>query len=273
MKKLALLLGSLAIAATSFAGGKEIIPAEDNVIIKEVFVERPVYRNIMNGGYVEMYYRWWGESSEYSKNGSKYYASNGNRGRLHIQGLVNLTERQSIYFRVRDNQAISDIGDRAKTHSSEKTQVRLRYNYKHDFAGLNATSRLHYQNDGEYFGDGPVAKGDENFEYQFRMQFAEYGFDNDFIKTTNLTVAPKVGYSWDHSKSGVGRQHASSPYYGLNFEFANKLPWNFSIELNAYITNVHSNYKYYDGKNLTLLLLLKHTYIIKLLLFKAIELH
>ena len=253
MKKLALLLGSLAIAATSFAGGKEIIPPDENVIIKEVFVERPVYRNIMNGGYLEMYYRWWGESTEHSKDGHKDKLGNGNRGRLHIQGLVNLTERQSIYFRVRDNQAISDNGIKdgfgGYRRSSENTQVRLRYSFKHDFANLNATSRLHYQNDGEYTG---AAVGRNNLEYQFRMQFAEYGFDNDFIKTTNLTLAPKVGYSWDNSSRMTaaydGGGHASTPYFGIDLYTYHKLPLNFGLEVNLYANSVHSNYKFYAEK-------------------------
>lgn len=266
MKKLALLLGSLAIAATSFAGGKEIIPAEKDVIVKEVYVERPVYRNIMNGGYLEMYYKWWGESTKHSHGGG--YGdklSNGNRGRLHIQGLVNLTERQSIFFRVRDNQAMSDngmyilgaSGDKSYLRSKESTQVRLRYSYKHDFANLNATSRVHYQNDGEYTG---AAVGRNNLEYQFRMQFAEYGFDNDFIKTTNLIIAPKIGYSWDNSsrehysfyeKNGVtyvDGGHASTPYFGMDFYIDHKLPLNFSLEFALYLNSVHSNYKFYDGK-------------------------
>ena len=245
MKKTIILLSSLAIAVTTFSGGKEIIPPEDNVIVKEVFVERPVYRNILNGGYLNMFYRWWGESSSYSRYDQKHYNRSGNRGRLQIDGLINLTEQQSIYFRIRDNQSISDIGD-GRNRSGENTQVRMRYMYNHEFTSLNATSRLHYQNTGEYIGDGPVVKGDENFEYQFRMQFVENGFDNDFVKTTNLVIAPKVGYSWDHSSSS--NHHASSPYYGLNIEFHNQLPWNFSLEINTFITQVHSNNKYYDGK-------------------------
>lgn len=266
MKKLALLLGSLAIAATSYAGGKEYVPPVENVQVREIYVDRPVYRNIMNGGYLEIYYKWWGQSTEHERDDWEWASNdkkvktrqkNGNRGRLHIQGLVNLTERQSIYFRVRDNQAISDNG--LKTfitaagekdyHSSESTQVRLRYNFKHDFANLNATSRLHYQNDGEYTG---AAIGKNNLEYQFRMQFAEYGFDNSFIKTTNLVIAPKVGYSWDNSSKtrsaydGVG--HASTPYFGLDFYIDHKLPWNFSLEFALYLNSVHSNYKFYGEK-------------------------
>ncbi|MGF6905623.1 FomA family porin-like outer membrane protein [Fusobacterium sp. PH5-44] len=302
MKKLALLLGSLAIAATSYAGGKEYVPPVENVQVREIYVDRPVYRNIMNGGYLEMYYRWWGKSTTHSHDDYEHAEydqfadewdiwesdkkvdragvknrkikdrrSNGNRGRLHIQGLVNLTERQSIYFRVRDNQAISNNGNRKwqdlngelvnkYSNSGESTQVRIRYSYKHDFANLNATSRVHYQNDGEYTG---AAVGRNNLEYTFRMQFAEYMLDNNFIKTTNFTVAPKIGYSWDNSsrtseytvpdpnKYGNTKDesgHASTPYFGIDLLTEHKLPWNFSFEFNVYLNSVHSNYKFYDGK-------------------------
>ena len=277
MKKIALLLGSLALAATSFAGGKEIVPVEVEVI--EIVREVPVYRNITNGGYLEMYYRWWGNSNDHTRNdwnwgsnGKKIETKqkNGNRGRLHIQGSVNLTENQSVYFRVRDNNPISSNGvetyyDPIKVNnyrSGTSTQVRLRYNFGHDFAGLNATSRLHYQNDGEYTG---AAVGKHNLEYQFRMQFAEYMLDNDFIKTTSFVLAPKVGYSWDNSgvKTSyydgqdtlggwtvkyVDRAPASTPYFGIDLETFHTLPLNFSLAANFYLNSVHSNHRYY-GEN------------------------
>jgi len=285
MKKLALLLGSLAIAATSFAGGKEVVPVE--VVVKEVIREVPVYRNNWNGGYLEMYYKWWGKSTTHEHD--RYYytndgidvettydkdlktisglkrikdrRSNGNRGRLHIAGLVNLTERQSVYFRVRNNQTISNNGiavygantDNAGNpflenvgykNSSESTQIRIRYSYKHDFASLNAISRVHFQTEDGANGDpAGAAIGRNNLEYQFRMNFADYMFDNDFIKTTKFVVAPKVGYSWDNSSTGhyytyakynaatlayysreIGGGHASTPYFGLDFEIDHKLP-------------------------------------------------
>jgi len=298
MKKIALLLGSLALAATSFAGGKEIVPVEVEVI--EIVREVPVYRNITNGGYLEMFYKWWGNSNEHTRdgwywgedaNGNPYQKvktrqKNGNRGRLQIQGSVNLTENQNIYFRVRDNNAVStngvktyyespttnDLLSRDNYRSGGGTQVRVRYSFAHDFANLNATSRLHYDNSGEYTG---AAIGKHNLEYQFRMQFAEYMLDNDFVRTTNFVLAPKVGYSWDNSGvksdyyNGIRRDAlgnpiidpwtgeaerlegsgpASTPYFGLALETNHALPLNFSLEANFHLTSVHSNNRYYGER-------------------------
>ena len=76
------------------------------------------------------------------------------------------------------------------------------------------------------------------------MQFAEYGFDNDFIRTRTLTFAPKVGYAWTHSGGDGGRAY----YYGADLLVNHALPFNFGLETNVYLSSVHANRHYFDFK-------------------------
>jgi hypothetical protein len=126
---------------------------------------------------------------------------NGNRGRLRIIGNLKLTDRDKLYYRITNNHAIGSIGKESASisgigtvaesypRSGDSTEVRVRFSHKHDW--LNGTSRLHYQNrGGDYTG---FSGAEHNLEYQFQIPLAEYFFDNDFIKTTTFTVAPKLG--------------------------------------------------------------------------------
>ena len=36
----------------------------------------------------------------------------------------------------------------------------------------------------------------QELQYQARFNFADYMFNNDFVKTTDFVVAPKYGYTW-----------------------------------------------------------------------------
>jgi hypothetical protein len=232
MKKLAILLGTLAIAASAFAGGKEVVPDPASpTVIKEV--EKVVYRDRgANGGYVEFLYRWFGTAAEDKYDERRQVSF----GRLQIQGNVNLTDRDSMYFRVRSHH---QVGDSDKKGYSDNTQIRLRASHKHDL--LNASSRLHYQNPNEPNG---FAVGEHNLEYQFRIPLAEYFFDNDFVKTTAFTLAPKFGFSWDHS----GGANRSTYYAGVDLETMHKLPLNFSLEINLRAAQYQGNGYFYDGK-------------------------
>lgn len=252
MKKLAILLGALAVASTAFAGGKETAPKKAEV--KTVYVEKPVYvdrtRTVFNGGYVDMQYKWWGSSTIHKateeKDGGdwKHRATNSNRGRFQLLGSVNLTENDNVYFRVRDDHAIGHYsdkiyGERDKQVSSDVRNIRLRFNHKHDFFDKRATSRLAYRNgNGDLYTDG-VVKADHDLAYSLRFNFADFMFDNDFIKTTDFTVAPTVGYAWAHAGSGL---HGSRTWYGgIDFNTYHKLPWNFGFEVNVYARYFNNN--------------------------------
>ena len=259
MKKLALLLGALTITATAFAGGKEIVPQGKEVepvreIVKEVVVyrDRPVTRSAYPNGYVEMFYKWWGESTKDEHDGKAYdRRSNSNRGRLQLVTSINMTEKDNFYIRVRDNQAIGsyDTSTNKEALSGEGAQVRLRYSHNHDFLDGVATSRLHYQHEtsGSNAEYTELATGNNNLEYQIRFNFARYGFDNDFVKTTNLTLAPKVGYSWDGRSNNDGDR--SAYYGGIDLYTMHTLPWNFSFEFNLYTTYAKANMDVYKNAN------------------------
>ena len=70
---------------------------------------------------------------------------------------------------------------------NDDTQVRLRYFYDHGNLGdskVNYTSRIHYEDQ----------DGSQKLEYSARFNFAEYMFNNDFVKTTDFTIAPLYKY-------------------------------------------------------------------------------
>jgi hypothetical protein len=288
MRKLAILLGTLAIAASAFAGGKEPVAPEVTTVVRETVVYQK------NGGYVAMFYRWWGPSNTYKSSGdvgfvewtdldddgvfsgtsevlyagkirvkSKERQANGNRGRLHIEGSVNFGESSSVFFRARTNRPISPIGKETVSmnigsysysqdlysRSGDSDDIRIGFNFKHDL--LSATSRIRYQNNGEYSGFG---EGNHNLEYQFRIPMAQYLFDNDFIKTASFTVYPYVGYTWANSfgdtstTKGAGRGF----YGGIGIDSVHQLPLNFSFEFNLRAAYFNANYDKYDDSKSTL---------------------
>jgi len=201
-------------------------------------------------------YRVMGPAAAYKKDldgdgvKEKFYRENGNAGdygRLQVEGNVPITERDSLYFRIRSQQEIG-LSDK-DPGITDSAQYRVRFSHKHDFLN-GATSRLHYQYKQDYFGWAP---GAHNLEYQLRIP-VPVGFDNDFIKTTTFIIAPKVGYSWDFSNdytdtlaTKVTEKHDSAATYygGLDIYTSNALPLNFWIEANVYAGYYSTNHKYY----------------------------
>jgi hypothetical protein len=254
MKKLAILLGTLAIAASAFAGGKEVVPAPGTTtVIKEV--ERVVYRDRTDIGSVTFRYQVLGPAAAYKKDGKKYYRENhyaGDYGRLRIDGSLALTERVKFGFQIRTDHELG-ISDKDKDIKN-LSRYRVWFDYKHDF--LDATSRLWYQRsgaNGEYTGDIP---GFHNLDYKFLIPLAQYFFDNDFIKTTKFDIGPEIGYSWDYSDdySGLSVNGARATYYGgLALYTSHKLPLNFSFDINLYARSASANYKAFENKKNDLL--------------------
>ena len=229
MRKLALLLGSLLVVAS--ASAKEVVPApvvvEEapvQVIEKEVIVYRDKEEGFRPNGYVDLQYRWYGET-EGQKGTDLGWATETNYSRTQLQGKINMTEKQALEYRIRKYNLTSTVHENV-TDGKYGSDTRLRYFYNHGNLGdskVNFTSRLHYRDRGD------IADAQE-LEYQARFNFAEYMFNNDFIKTTNFVVAPKYKYVW-----GIGNDKDYDNRLGFDIASFHELPYGFSFELNFYV--------------------------------------
>ena len=232
MRKLALLLGSLLVVAS--ASAKEVVPApvvvEEapvQVIEKEVIVYRDKEVGFRPNGYVDLQYRYYGDTE--GKNEGSWNGGANNYSRTQLQGKINMTEKQALEYRVRnynDLNSSSAKDDEGVSTRNSGADVRLRYFYNHGNLGdskVNLTSRVHYR-------DRDDLSGAQEVEYQARFNFAEYMFNNDFIKTTNFVVAPKYKYVWEASNDDDYDNR-------LGFDIASfhELPYGFSFELNFYV--------------------------------------
>ena len=255
MRKLALLLGSLVVVAS--ASAKEVVPApvvvEEapvQIVEKEVIVYRDKEEGFRPNGYVDLQYRWYGDTEgqnadfvadEYDKDGNlvegndNWNGSN-NHSRLQLQGKINMTENQALEYRVRDWRNLDKETGRESMGGS---QTRLRYFYNHGNLGdskVNFTSRVQYQNTDNQDADN------QNVEYMARFNFADYMFNNDFVKTTDFTVAPRYAYVWNDNSSNYDNQ------LGLDLYTFHDLPWGFSAELNVYTTqHFYGQDQYFDA--------------------------
>ena len=258
MRKLALLLGSLVVVAS--ASAKEVVPApvvvEEapvQIIEKEVIVYRDKEEGFRPNGYVDLQYRWYGDTEGQNQDRGdapkdpKAWNSANNYSRLQVQGKINMTEKQALEYRVRTYDEL-DKEDERNTKSG--TDTRLRYFYDHGNLGdskVNLTSRVHYRNYGH-------DDNSQELEYQARFNFAEYMFNSDFVKTTDFTVAPKYAYSW-----GDGNSSDYDNQIGADLYTMHELPWGFSFEFNVYATqHFYGQDQYFDAaskkedKNFTL---------------------
>jgi len=254
MRKLAILLGTLAIAASAFAGGKEPVAPEVTTVVKETIV----YKSSPTTGNIGFYYRVAGPAGVFKKDGKKYYRENGysgDYGRILVTGGVNLTERLAFGFEARADRELG-LDDKDPTVAAGN-RFRAWFTYKHDF--LDGKSRLWYGNTGDYTG----WFGGHALEYRYEIPLAGYFFDNDFIKTTAFTVAPTIGYAWDNSGTAPGDRlwidtSGSSPvitkgkyestgsaayYAGLGLFTSHALPLNFSFDFNVYAYYGKYNHK------------------------------
>ena len=68
-------------------------------------------------------------------------------------------------------------------------------------------------------------------------------FNNDFVKTTDFTVAPKYAYSW-----GTGNSSDYDNQIGADLYTFHELPWGLSAEFNVYATqHFYGQDQYFDG--------------------------
>ena len=261
MRKLALLLGSLLVVAS--AAAKEVVPApvvvEEapvQVIEKEVIVYRDKEMGFRPNGYVDLQYRWYGETEGQENayaakteeaEGNKNWNTENNYSRIQLLGKINMTEKQSLEYRIRDFNSVSTHEGNGK----DGVDTRLRYFYNHGNLGdskVNLTSRVHYR---DYGHDD----SSQEIEYQARFNFADYMFNNDFVKTTNFVVAPKYEYGWNSSNDDSYDNRLGVDLYTMN-----ELPLGFSFEFNLYADQhfygkdkkFNNDAKASDDKNFTL---------------------
>ena len=225
MKKSLLLVGAF-LAVTAMAQAKEIVPAP--IVVEETpvqIVEKEVivYRDrepegFKPNGYVDLQYRYYGEAEELNYKNNDV---NNNYGRTQLLGKINMTEKQSLEYRVRSYNDWNSATN--KDNRGEKgTQTRLRYFYDHGNLGdskVDLISRLEYKKDTDDV---------QSLEYQARFNIADYLFNNDFIKTTSFTFAPKYKYKWSSNTDNYEN------ILGLNLFTMNQLPLGFSFEFNLY---------------------------------------
>ena len=225
MKKSLLLVGAF-LAVTAMAQAKEIVPAP--VVVEETpvqIVEKEVivYRDrepegFRPNGYVDLQYRYYGEAEELNYKNNDV---NNNYGRTQLLGKINMTEKQSLEYRVRSYNDWNSATN--KDNRGEKgTQTRLRYFYDHGNLGdskVDLISRLEYKKDTDDV---------QSLEYQARFNIADYLFNNDFIKTTSFTFAPKYKYKWSSNTDNYEN------ILGLDLFTMNQLPLGFSFEFNLY---------------------------------------
>ena len=232
MKRLALLLGSL-LVVTAAASAKEVVPApvvvEEapvQIVEKEVIVYRDKEEGFRPNGFVDLQYKYMTDTE--GKQGE--WNSTNNYSRTKFQGAINMTENQTFEFRVRDYNSLDHNPEKAGSFGNG-TDTRLRYYYRH---GVVGDSKVDMTSFVEYRKRGDKASQAQKVEYQLKFDFADYMFNNDFVKTTEFTVGPRYIYSWDASNDT-----AYTNSLGFYVNFVNELPYGFSTQLE--IDGLHYN--------------------------------
>ncbi|MGL5657167.1 MAG: FomA family porin-like outer membrane protein [Fusobacteriaceae bacterium] len=231
MKKLALVLGTLLIAAT--ASAKEVVAAPvvvaEPVVVEEVVapVEVPKFKPSGFVAFEEKYYGA-GEHDDVTQN---YLRSE-------FSGSVTMTEADTLQFRVRSyddlNGSNSDVAN-AGGSKSENTETRYRWLHKFGNIGdskIGFATRVELLQRDDY----------DKVELQTRFNFTQYVPQFDGFETTDLTLAPKVRYvsygETDDSATGVGMDLS---HYAI-------LPWGFEWDLTVYyLYNDNSADGYYNS--------------------------
>lgn len=235
MKRLALLLGSLLVVSAA-ASAKEVVPAPVvvqetpvQIVEKEVIVYREKEPEWRPSGFFKVQEKYYGETENNKFTGADGGWNNHNRyGRLEAEAGIQMTERQAMDFRIRNYQSWSSLGEK------KNDQVRVRYYFDHGNVGdskVNALSMVRYQKDGS----------DHLAEYRLEFDFAEYLFNNDFVKTSKAVIGPRYIYSW------TGHSDYTNSV-GLYADLINEYPLGFSTEIeidgaqyNKYKTEINGN--------------------------------
>ena len=231
MRKLALLLGSLLVVAS--ASAKEVVPApvvvEEapvQVIEKEVIVYRDKEEGFRPNGFVDLQYRVYGKTEGQDKVGGDNWNTDNNYGRLQLLGKINMTEKQSLEYRLRTYDSLN-----SDQSWDKDDQLRLRYNFNHGNLGdsnVNFTSRVQY-----------IKNGSHALRYEARFDFADYMFNNNFIKTTEMVVAPYYEYTWNRDGEKASGDNYDNEV-GLYANFLNELPYGFGFQVELDTLGFHN---------------------------------
>lgn len=254
MKKSMLLVGAF-LAVAAMAQAKEVVPApvvvEEapvQIVEKEVIVYRDKEEGFRPNGYVDLQYKWYGDTEGQNFDNGKAskgkiidaWNSANNYSRTQLMTKINMTENQALEARIRNyNSLDKETSANDDRTSMAGTQTRLRYFYNHGLVGdskVNLTSRLEYMDNGH-------DDDSQYVEYQARFDFAEYMFNNDVVKTDYFEVAPKYRYQW-----GAGNDSEYDNQVGVDLYSLHTLPWGFSTEFNLYTTqHFYGDDRYFEG--------------------------
>ena len=228
MKRLALLLGSL-LVVTAAASAKEVVPApvvvEEapvQIVEKEVIVYRDKEEGFRPNGNVSLEYRYYGNTEGNEKNGDNEWNTDNNYSRVQLSGKINMTEKQTLDYRVRAYNSLSENDKSNPTSVGNSTETRLRYYYNAEKLGdtnIGVTPFLQYKN---------KTSGTQQLRADLRFDFTDYFFDNDFIKTTVAEFGPSYMYTWS---DGNDSDYTNS--IGYYFDFYNQLPYGFAFEVKS----------------------------------------
>lgn len=226
MKKLALVLGSLLVIGSA-ASAKEVMPApmpEPEVKIVEKPVEVIVYRDRVveapakwkPNGYVSVMTKTMGEiEGTGAKDTDRTWKGSDPKTRLEVKASANITENQNVEFRLRDWKGLTHRNNKNKKDRVDEYYLQHTYNFgklgdsKVDFA---LESRFQVKN----------AK-DKFIRERLNFDFAEYLFNNDYVKTTAAVLAPEFKYEWTRSSKhtetyGLYADYQADIIGGVTFE-------------------------------------------------------
>lgn len=252
MKRLALLLGSLLVVSAA-ASAKEVVPAPVvvqetpvQIVEKEVIVYREKEPEWRPSGFFKVQETYYGRTENNKYAGKQGWNDHNEYGRLEAEAGIQMTEKQAMDFRIRNYQNWNKLNEK------KDDQVRVRYYYDHGNVGdskVNAMSRVRYQKE----GDTQLA------EYRLDFDFAEYLFNNDFVKTSTAIVGPRYIYKW------TGHDRYSNNI-GLYADLINEFPLGFSTEIEidgaqySKYSNAVNNNGHKDDFNLTVNAKLMHNW-------------
>lgn len=219
MKKSMLLVGAF-LAVAAMAQAKEVVPApvvvEEapvQIVEKEVIVYRDKEEGFRPNGSLDLSYTAYGKTEDQDKlwqNGANNYS------KVEMNGKINMTENQKLEYRYRGYNSLTEDSKVATKHD---TDTRLRYYYNAGVLGdtkVGVTPFLEYKNDAS----------SQQVRAELRFQFADYMFNNDFVKTTNLEIGPSYVYNWN---DGNDSNYVNK--VGLYFNLQNQFPMGFSTEI------------------------------------------
>lgn len=229
MKKSMLLVGAF-LTVAAMAQAKEVVPApvvvEEapvQIVEKEVIVYRDKEEGFRPNGNVSLEYRYYGNTEGHEENkGIDSWNGNNDYSRLQLLGNINMTEKQTLEYRVRSYNSLSQHDVTNPTSKKNATETRLRHYYD---LGTIGDSNIGMSTYAQY---KHTTGGEQQIITDLRFDFTDYFFDNEFIKTTKAEVGPSYMYTWSD-----GNDSNYSNAVGFYFDFLNQLPYGFSFEVKS----------------------------------------